>query len=50
MADILKVAAVLAAIIYLNSKAKSRVSTTNHRIMNTGLGFLLVEQVFKVGP
>ena len=41
MVDILKVMAVLAAIIYLNKKAKSRVSTTNYWIMNSGLSLLM---------
>ena len=45
MIDLLKVVAVLAAIIFLNTKAKSRVSATNLRIMNTGLGLLLFASV-----
>ena len=45
MVDILKVLAVLAAIIYLNTKAKSQVSTTNYRLMNTGLSLLLFASI-----
>jgi len=45
MVDILKVAAVLAALIYLNTKAKSRVSATNYRIMNAGLSLLLFASI-----
>ncbi|MDJ0862436.1 MAG: hypothetical protein QNK18_10570 [Gammaproteobacteria bacterium] len=41
MVDILKVIAVLVALIYLNTKAKSRVSSTNYRIMNAGLSLLM---------
>ena len=41
MVDILKVVAVLAAILYLNKKAKSQVSTTNYWIMNSGLSLLM---------
>ncbi len=45
MIDILKVAAVLGALIYLNTKAKSRVSTENYRIMNAGLSLLMFASV-----
>lgn len=41
MVDIFKVLAVLGALVYLNTKAKERVSTTNYRIMNAGLSLLL---------
>ena len=41
MIDLLKVVAVVTALIYLNTKAKSRVSTPNYRIMNAGLSLLL---------
>ena len=45
MVDILKVIAVLGALVYLNTKAKSRVSTTNYRIMNAGLSLLLFASI-----
>lgn len=45
MADILKVVAVLAALLYLNTKAKSRVSTTNYWTMNAGLSLLLFASI-----
>ena len=45
MVDVFKVIAVLGALIYLNTKAKSRVSTANYRIMNTGLSLLLFASV-----
>ena len=45
MADILKVVAVFAALVYLNTKAKSRVSTTNYWTMNTGLSLLLFASI-----
>ena len=45
MADILKVMAVLAALIYLNTKAKSRVSKANYWTMNTGLSLLLFASI-----
>ncbi len=45
MVDIAKVIAVLGALIYLNTKAKSRVSTANYRIMNAGLSLLLFASV-----
>lgn len=41
MIDILKVVAVLTALVYLNTKAKSKVSRTNYWTMNTGLSLLL---------
>ena len=45
MVDIFKVVAVLTAIVYLNKKAKSRVSTSNYWIMNAGLSLLLFASV-----
>lgn len=45
MADILKVIAVLAALVYLNTKAKSRVSKTNYWTMNAGLSLLLFASI-----
>ncbi len=45
MVDILKVLAVLSALLYLNRRAKSRVSTTNYRIMNAGLSLLLFASI-----
>jgi hypothetical protein len=45
MVDIFKVLAVLAAMIYLNKKAKHRVSTANYWTMNAGLSLLLFAAV-----
>ena len=45
MLDLLKVAAVVTALVYLNTKVKSRVSPTNYRIMNAGLSLLLFASV-----
>ena len=45
MADLLKVIVVLSVIIYLNKKAKSRISSANFRTMNVGLGLLLFASI-----
>jgi hypothetical protein len=45
MADLLKVVAVLAALIYLNKKAKTRVSDANFWTMNAGLSLLLFASI-----
>lgn len=45
MVDILKVLAVVAALVYLNTKAKDHVSKANYRTMNVGLSLLLFASV-----
>ena len=45
MIDLMKVVAVVTALVYLNTKAKSHVSTPNYRIMNAGLSLLLFAAV-----
>jgi hypothetical protein len=45
MIDLLKVVAVLTVLYYLNTRARSRVSRTNLRIMNSGLGLLLFASI-----
>lgn len=45
MIDIFKTIAVLAALIYLNTKARKHVSTSNYWIMNTGLSLLLFASI-----
>jgi hypothetical protein len=41
MFDFLKIIAVVSALVYLNTKAKSHMSTGNYWTMNTGLSLLL---------
>lgn len=45
MFDFLKIFAVLAALVYLNTKARSRVSSTNYWTMNAGLSLLLFASI-----
>jgi hypothetical protein len=45
MIDVLKVIAVISALVYFNKKLKPRVSTENYRTMNAGLTLLLFASI-----